>query len=80
MGYQNDKLMRIEFRRRLHEDRITFHTDLIIIPNKKECKQLDEYFNLAKYDFELQGKLTTDDSFNTYFNLTINSPKRKLSK
>jgi hypothetical protein len=66
--------MKLEMRRRMHENHIDFHYDLLLIPNKEESKVIDEFCkprNLALDNVPVIGTIKTDDNFRTYIALTV---------
>lgn len=61
-------------RRRLHDDRIHYHEDLVLLPTDEEAKQLDPHLNWNAHRVirddglvkTMIAEIRVDDGFNTY--------------
>ena len=72
--------MKISTRRVLHEDRMTYHDDVILSPNGAEMARLDKLLPISVQSdvvYDLQGELRLDDTFRFYFRLTPHKTERK---
>lgn len=63
--------MKIELRKRLHENHTSFHYDIILIPDDREAQLIDEAVNDSCHEIKISGEITVDDYFGRYIRIQI---------
>lgn len=64
--------MRMELRRRVHDDHVHFHDDLVLIPDDREAQILDDFLERTprvdwqKCPVKITGEVRIDDAFGIY--------------